>query len=303
MHQEALLTKLVYEPDPLRCILDLLVSRLDPLVDVDDISASYDRIEEEIRDFEQWLNNIWGQSFYRLLVGGKEDWALPKAFKAADERDGNILICDGLSLRELLVLKRAFQGRVNYMAGKAPVPTTTDTVVRKVFNSVGLKDAITGSKLYWGRQWTGQIIEDISDPPRLGGQRGLMFLTHYPDAPLHQARSHRTTQIQDISKVIKEVVTLVEELSRNVPLIVTGDHGYIYLGTNPNKYMWLPYRRQERFGGEYGENGIEVEDIKVATGRYHAPIISGSTTFIVHGGISLTESLVPIIVIEAGATA
>lgn len=97
------------------------------------------------------------------------------------------------------------------------------------------------------------------------------------------------------------ITKLVGQLSRNVPLVVTGDHGYIFLGTNPNRYMWLPYRRQERFGGEYGENGIELEGVKIAVGRYHTHITPGGGSFIVHGGISLTESLVPVIMVEAEA--
>lgn len=301
MFQEDLLTKLVHEPDPLEFILRFLVSRLDPLIDLNNISASFDRIEEELRDFELWLQNVWGRPFYRFLADGREDWAIPKAFKTADNRDANVLICDGLSIRELLVFSNAFRGRMAYIAGRAPVPTTTETVVRKVFNSSDLKEAITGSKLYWGRQWTGQMIEDILNPPRIGDQKGLMFLTHYPDAPLHQARSHRTTQIQDVSKVMSQIVNLIDELSKNMPLVVTGDHGYIYLGINPNKFMWLPYRRQERIGGEYGENGIDIEGINIATGRYHIPMISGSSTFIAHGGVSLSESTVPIVIVEAGS--
>jgi hypothetical protein len=301
MYQGTLLEKLVYEPDPLPNILDFLVSELDPLVQIENISNSYDGIEEHLRDFELWLHNIWGIPFYQVLLGKEADWAIPKAFKMAKKKDCNILICDGFSIRELLVLEKAFAGKITYQSGRSPVPTTTGNVSMKVFSSTGLKEAISGSKLYWGKEWTGRIIDDISNPPRIGSQSNLMFLTQHTDATLHQARAHSTTQIQDVSKVITQIINLIEELSKNSQLVITGDHGYIYLGSNPNKYMWVPYRRQERYGGEYGENGIEVDGTKVAVGRYHANVSTGSNTFITHGGISLTESLVPIVTIEAGS--
>ena len=113
---------------------------------------------------------------------------------------------------------------MSFTAGKTPAPTSTENVVRKIFNRPGLKEAFTGVKLYWGKQWKGRIIEDISKPPRPGRQSGIMFLTHYPDAPLHHAVSYGVTKIQDVSKVMTQIVRLVRELSRTTPLVVTGDH-------------------------------------------------------------------------------
>lgn len=168
------------------------------MIDLDDIATSYERIEEELRDFELWLHNIWGRAFYINLIGDEEEWAIHKALKAAGERNCNLLVCDGLSLREL-VIRKAFPGRVAYTPARAPAPTTTETAARKIFNSPNLEMGLTGSKLLWGRKWNGMNIPDIRNPPRTGGQRGLISLTHYPDAPLHRARSYGTTQIQDVS--------------------------------------------------------------------------------------------------------
>lgn len=93
------------------------------------------------------------------------------------------------------------------------------------------------------------------------------------------------------------------ELSKNAPLIVTGDHGYIYLGANPARYLWgSAPKKQERFGGEYGDNCLEIDGKKVAIGRIHVNVGPGTNTFIAHGGVSLTESLVPVVTIEVSGT-
>jgi hypothetical protein len=166
-----------------------------------------------------------------------------------------------------------------------------------------LKDAFRGETLYEGKTWHSEVITDIANPPRIGNQRSRLFLIQFPDAPLTGARSHRTPQVQDVSSVISQLLDLIESLSHNAPLVVTGDHGYIYLGANPARYLWgSSPRKQERSGGEYGENGIEVDGVKVAVGRLHVNVGPGSNTFIAHGGVSLTESLVPVATLGADAT-
>jgi hypothetical protein len=279
------------------------MEKLDPLVDLDDLASSYARMEEELQAFERWLHDSWGTDFYRNLASTEYGWALPKALRKAAEMDVNVLVCDGLSLRELLAIRRRFGDAVSYTVERTPAPTTTENVSMKVFGSPNLKDAFRGETLYEGKTWHSEVIADITNPPRIGSQRSRLFLIQYPDAPLHGARSHRTTQVQDVSRVISQLLDLIESLSRNAPLVVTGDHGYIYLGVNPARYLWgSAPRRQERFGGEYGENCTEVDGIKVAVGRLHVNVGPGSNTFIAHGGVSLTESLVPVATLGAGAT-
>jgi hypothetical protein len=279
-------------------LLDWLITRLEPLVDLHDIVGSFDRVEAQLMDFERWLHTVWGQGFYELLSDG-HDHAIPQAYKIANNRKGNVLICDGFSVRELILLKTAFTSRVNYQVGKAPAPTTTANVTKTIFQTSNLKDALTGTKLYEGQHWHGDIITDITKPPRIGNQHGLMFLTYYPDAPLHHAISYGTAFVQDVSNVMKQIIELIRELATNTLLVVTGDHGYIYTGDNPNKFLWLPYTRQQRFGEEYRGNYLNVDGVTVAVGRFHAPITTRSKAVICHGGVSLTESLVPVVTIEA----
>ena len=298
MFSDALLVRIVREPDPIPPIVDFLVSRLDPMVNSSDLSGSYGLMEETLQSFEEWLHNAWGMGFYRSLASTEYGWALPQALRRASEIDANVLVCDGLSIRELLVLRKRITTNLTYTVERTPAPTTTENVSMKVFGSHSLKDAFRGETMYEGKTWQSEVVEDITNPPRIGNKRGCLLLTQFPDAPLSGARSHRTTQVQDISNVINQLLDLIESLSHNAPLVVTGDHGYIFLGANPARYLWgSAPKRQERFGGEYGEQCLEIDGVKVAVGRNHVNVGPGTNTFIAHGGVSLTESLVPVVTV------
>ncbi len=301
MYSEALLTSLVMDQDPAPAIFQHLMTELGPLVDTDDLGSAYGAVEERLRDFEEWLHQAWGRGFYETLVTDAEGWALTKTFRTATENKGNVLVCDGFSIRELLVLSHRFKERLSYKVGRAPAPTTTENAAKSFFQTTNLKEAFTTDRLIEGEMWRGEIIQDLNKPPRLGSETDHMLLTQFPDSPLTYAVAHRTTQVQDISNVIDQIIKLVDHLSRNAPLTITGDHGYIYLGPNPQRNLWDPYIRAERYGGNYGEKGMRVKGGNVAIGRFHANPTSGSNTFITHGGVSLTESLVPVVTIEAGA--
>ena len=75
MYCNAFLTKLVTSQKPLETILDWLVSTTEPFIDLNDILASYDQIEGNLRDFEYWLHKVWGLDFYNTLLGTEDEWA------------------------------------------------------------------------------------------------------------------------------------------------------------------------------------------------------------------------------------
>jgi len=295
------LIKLVYDPDPVEAILSYLDEKFSDTVDLADIGASYQRLEDELCGFEEWLHEVWGTAFYQILVGEPEQRALPRAYRLAGERGANILISDGLSLRELLILKKALPGRVTYSAGRAAHPTTTSVAARSFFGTGSLEDAFRGKRLIEGREWSGKVIRDVKSPPKIGGQKQLSLLTYLPDAPLHNAVKYRIAEIQDVSRVVEDLIQLVSKLAQVSDLVVTGDHGYIFLGKSPNRYLWRWAGRTERHGGSYGNHGLDVGGEQAAMGRLHAPDVRRSGAFIVHGGVSLTESLVPIITVKGGA--
>ena len=192
MRMRDLLIKLVYGDEPFQPIFDYIIDKFSKYVDTRDITQSYEKIEEEISKFERWLYDVWGREFYEMLIkDNREEWALVKAFKTAGEKEANILVCDGLSMRELIVLKIMFNDRVHYKVGYAPHPTRTQSAAKKVFNALTLESVFsTGSRLIEGYKWKTEIIKDIGRPPRIGSKKGLAFLTYYPDAPLHLSLIH-----------------------------------------------------------------------------------------------------------------
>ncbi|MBS7609961.1 hypothetical protein KEJ19_05275, partial [Candidatus Bathyarchaeota archaeon] len=79
----------------------------------------------------------------------------------AGEREANVLVADGLSLRELLVLKKALGPRVSYSIGRSFHPSNTATAARSFFGTSSLEDAFHGKRLMEGREWSGEVIHDI----------------------------------------------------------------------------------------------------------------------------------------------
>lgn len=298
MDRGEFLIRLIHDQDPLDAILDYVLEEFAQAMDLRDIGLSYENLEEKLCQFEKWLHEVWGQPFYALLAGDLGEKALPKTYKTAGQINANVLVADGLSLRELLLMLKAFPGRVEYSAGRAFHPTTTQTAARSFYGLSALEDAFRGKKLLEGYEWSGEVIADIKAPPKVGNRKGLNLLTYYPDAPLHQAIKYGVAEIQDISRVMNDLIHLISELTRVSDLVVTGDHGYLYLGKSPNKYLWRWIGRSGRFGGSYGSRKLEAQGEEIAIGRSDAPDVRRSGAFIVHGGVSLTESLVPVITIK-----
>jgi hypothetical protein len=296
-----LLFKLVHESDPSEAIVAYIALRLSDMIDLDSIGSSYERMEDELCRFEEWLHEVWGMGFYRYLLGRPEDRALLKAYRIAGEREANVLVADGLSLRELLFLKKALGPRLSYSIGRAFHPSNTATAARSFFGTSSLEEAFQGKRLIEGREWTGMVIGDVRAPPKIGGRRNLSLLTYYPDAPLHSAVKYGVAEIQDLSRVVGDLLRLVSELSQVSDLVITGDHGYIFLGKSPNRFLWRWSGRSERYGGSYGSYGLDADGVALALGRFHAPDVRRSGAFIVHGGVSLTESLVPVIIVKGGS--
>ena len=81
MYSCDLLVKIVRESDPVPFITEYLASKLDPLIDLNQIAESYGRIEEVLQSFEEWLHEVWGIDFYKCLASTDYGWAIPKALK------------------------------------------------------------------------------------------------------------------------------------------------------------------------------------------------------------------------------
>ncbi|WP_297420750.1 hypothetical protein [Thermococcus sp.] len=297
MITEALLERIITMENPTREIGRFVVENFSKVLSSPDLSY-YSEFEEKVSLFEQWLYETWGREFYQLLMPQhKEEVSINKAFQKAAEANANVLIADGFSIRELILLINELgKERIVYEFSYAAPPTITSKAAMMAFGTPIMKEHFNNKELIMaGKPWKTRLIENPANPPRIGHETGFAFYSYYPDAPLHNAQIHHTT-LQDINEVIGKLITIIQSLSRHADLVITGDHGYLFLGDNPNLYLWK-HTKSPRFG----ENLIippyeTVGNYKVAIGRFHA--VKSRDSFITHGGISLMESLIPVVIVR-----
>ncbi len=289
---------LLEEDDPTKPLFSKIVEIAYSKLDLRDLSSSYEEMEREVSGLEKWLFDVWGKEMYSYMINrSKERLALSVAFNVASEMGANVLVADGYSFREHAVMKKVLRDRVSEYYGLAPTPSVTSEASRLFFGTNDLKAAFSkGSRLIGDRMWDTMIVENVRDPPRLGRRREVALLTYYPDAPLHEAKKYGVVELHDVARVVEDLLSLIEELSEGAPLVVTGDHGYIFTRGNPALFLWRGWKPMSRYGESYGEMGVEIEGTTVAIGRLHAP--GSRDSMIVHGGVSLAESLVPVTVIK-----
>jgi len=297
MIPEALLEKIITTGNPTKEIGNFIVKDFSKALASPDFQY-YSEFEQKVSLFEQWLYENWGTEVYELLIPeNKEEISIITAFQRASEINANVLIADGFSIRELIFLINEFgKDRVTYEFSYAYPPTITSKAATIVFGSPTMKEYFNNKEIIiTGKQWKTRLIETPMDPPRIGHETGFAFYSYYPDAPLHNAQIHGTT-LQNIGEVIKKLINMVKELSRYTNLVITGDHGYIFLGNNPNLYLWKPIK-SPRFGENLKKPPyLIVKKEAVAIGRFHA--LKSRDSFITHGGISIMESLVPVVIIR-----
>lgn len=298
MSEAKFILSLLEEDDPTGPLFSKMVEIAYSKLDLNELSDSYVEIEREISSFEKWLFDVWGKTMYSYMINkSREKLALSKAFSIAAEIRANVLVADGYSFREHAAVKKALGSRVSEYYGIAPTPSLTSEASKLFFGTNDLKAAFsTGSRLIEGEMWETLIVENIRDPPRIGKKSRIAILTYYPDAPLHEARKYGVVELHDVGRVVEDLLSLIEELSKGVPLVVTGDHGYIFTRGNPALFLWRGWKPLNRYGESYGDIGEEINGTPVAIGRLHAP--KAKDSMIAHGGVSLAESLVPVTVIK-----
>jgi len=297
MITEALLEKIITMKNPTREIGRFVVENFSKILPFPNLPC-YSDFEEKVSLFEQWLYETWGREFYQLLMPQhKEKTSINRAFQKAAEANANVLIADGFSIRELILLINELgKERITYEFSYAAPPTITSKAAMVAFGTSTMKEHFNNKEIIMaGKPWKTSLIENPANPPRIGNETDFAFYSYYPDAPLHNAQIHHTT-LQDINDVIGKLITMIKSLSKYADLVITGDHGYLFLGDNPNLYLWK-HIKSPRFGKNLTIPPYEtVGNDKVAIGRFHA--VKSMDSFITHGGISLMESLIPIVIVR-----
>ncbi len=273
---------------------------------------------ERLVNEREKLLTMAGESIYEELASAPPEDRSIKRF--LDQNPGAaIVILDGCSIRELprLVELANASGHpiVEQGYGRAAVPSETEMFI---VNRMGLglprippnqlpgrrELRELGIRAYWFRHPTETIR--IEDTPE-----SLLLWTRFPDIRFmdsHAAKTELFDAIWDVLGAVWKVT--VQAVPPNRPILITSDHGYIFLGANLSDPRLNKKQLDKPLNGKrYREfepheqlpvrtNGLWVDPARrlaVLTGRIHnrpqAP--SPSQSLYRHGGLSLMEMLTP----------
>jgi hypothetical protein len=266
------------------------------------------------------LFTLAGESLYEELAGSPPANRNIKTFY--DQHPlAAVVIFDGCSIRELprLVELAAASGRpiLEKSYGLAAVPSETETFIAERMG-LGLPP-ISPSQLearselrnqniraYWFRQPTQQIkMED--------GEESLLLWMRFPDMRFMDTHAATAGLFDSIWDMLETVwMRTVQKVPPARPVLVTSDHGYIFLGPNLSEPRLagidrpLEGKRFREFSATEElpakTRGLWIDPARrlaVIAGRVHnrpqAP--SPSNSVYRHGGLSLMEMLTPWLVL------
>ena len=275
---------------------------------------------EALVHHRETLLTLAGESLYEELSGAPPENRSIKGF--FDEHPGAaVVILDGCSIRELprLVELAAASGRpvLEKSYGFAAVPSETEMFVAQRMG-LGLPP-IAPSQLegrselrkqniqpHWFRQPNQQIrIED--------GEESLLLWMRFPDMRFMDTHAAGPALFDSIWDTLQMVwMRTVQKVPPSRTVLVTSDHGYIFLGQGLSEPKLngidrpLEGKRYREFSATEGlpakRPGLWIDPARrlaVVAGRVHnrpqAP--SPSSSLYRHGGLSLMEMLTPWLVL------
>jgi len=275
---------------------------------------------EALVHHRETLLTLAAESLYDELAATPQTNRSIRAF--LDQYPGaSVVILDGCSIRELprLVELAAASGRpiLEQDYGFAAVPSETEMFIAQRMG-LGLP-AISPSDLpgrrelreqdiraYWFRQPTEQIrIEE--------GPEALLLWMRFPDMRFMDTHAASAALFDSIWDMLETVwMGTVQKVPQSRPVLVTSDHGYIFLGPGLSEPRLngidrpLEGKRYREFSPSEElpprKPGLWIDSARrlaVIAGRVHnrpqAP--SPSNSLYRHGGLSLMEMLTPWLVL------
>ena len=260
-----------------------------------EIGDYYYKGEEKARDFEEFiLKSYW--EFYDLLA--KACLKEKDVFQLYP--DATIVVMDGMSIRESVLLYNLLQGEgynVNHRFNFSAVPSDTEFFREKIKKPTG-------------------VFSQINNPKniRLAGDEKYIW-SYFPDVMLDKIKTGHTviSSLEEMYRVVKKIVLELLAKIRAEKIVITSDHGYIrteagFVFSVSDK---AKRKLQQIFGGKrYVKiDSINVEDLKnegyvkefngyyIAKSRYLWPV-PGRYSIYIHGGLSLMECFVPVLEVE-----
>ena len=273
--------------------------------------------EKQVRDFEELILNT-ADGVYDELTG----LAKQKTNFLSDELSKSktaLVVLDGVSLRELPILVNLANSTnhkiIETSFRYAGLPSDTETFIEQRL----LGKRISPSQLENRKElFSNNVKMHYYDTPMRYfdlSSNGFSFLlwSSFPDGTYmnFEARtaSHFETIVKQFDAIWKNIILAIPKDYR---IIITSDHGYIYLNTgyesSGKAESALQFLDQNR--SKFVESGVQIPDLSelqvvsdmnlaMIRGRIkNRPKGSSANKVFRHGGLSLMEMITPYLILE-----
>ncbi len=275
--------------------------------------------EEKVNKLEEIIAASAPRVYDEFLESPPSDRDILNFLK--NNSDSAVVIFDGLSLREMPILKKmceesGFQIKEFDVSWGCVPSETMDFIAQRLGlintspsqlpNKPALKEL--GISAYYYAQ--------PSDRRRLNKNDSLLLWSSFPDSTYGDSGARFAHHFDQIHTLVETAWrNTVQDIPKNKTIIVTSDHGYVFFGpglsfprSNEALRPLNAFLSGERFCKfEKREDVPEHPDLKVIEDK-HLALIKGrvqthppgtaSTKLYKHGGLSIMEMLVPWIKIE-----
>jgi len=239
-----------------------------------------------------------------------------------DQQPCAAVVFDGMSVRELpLVVRLAEQSGLNVrevgMSYAALPSETNDFIEQRLETGARISPAqLPGRRELRALGITSYYYGHVNDRQVLAsGEPALLIWSRFPDA-LYQDSGARFAQHFDQihTQFAAAWMNTVQQIPRGRPIVVTSDHGYIFLEHTAGRQRSEMQAVSQRFGNERfyrlneGQDPLGHPDVPYFPSRRLECLRGRVTTFgqgepanrlYRHGGLSLMEMLTPWLVLDS----
>jgi hypothetical protein len=310
-NEAALARDLIMADDPL-AVLFAALNQVWQADDVDDINAFFVQRERETNRLERFVLETFFDVYDLLLARVRQE----RGQSRFEGGDGPIIILDGCSIREANLLTGRLQEAgyqvTDYSYALSEVPSGTLAFNRNVFGTARVAGL---------RQWHQYQVVSIESgklPALFPVASNVLVWISYPDELLHKVRGEALTPQEAFDKTVGVLLATLDGLEAN-EFLVTSDHGYLYVENAT--LFWSAGRDakvlRQLFGGRRAVPAADVgpqfdrlrqvprsrtyalfdDEGCYVRGRYHWSV-QGPASDIAHGGLSLMECLVPVMMLR-----
>ncbi len=307
------LQALLEADDPLRVVWERMLSLWRVEAYPNDVVAFYNERETTLSQFEEALYHGYFEIYDLLLEQAqRQDGGYVRERLRGD---AVVIIADSLSVREVGLLQqrlgeRGWQVKTEGFA-VAPFPTLTESLAQPLLgtNPASGKDT---------PQFRYRYVVGPGEVPNLPTDKPTLVWLRLPDRELEQVTVAQSTTVADALNATVETLTRLLEQAAHRPVFITSDHGYLY-ATTTSHYWTMPtgvenlarrvFSRESRaqpLAKEGASALLRTEPSEQRhfaftkthvgiRGRFWWTSASPNDCCTGHGGLSLTEGLVPIL--------